>query len=215
MTSRPALIFDFGNVVAHFDYARAGDRLGRSLGLSGQEFLCRAREGGFVALLRDYESGGLTSAVFHERLGGLTGLAVPFEEFAPAWSDIFSANESVHRLIEDLHRRGYRLILGSNTNELQAVHFLQQFAEVFRSFDALVFSFEVGRVKPDPGFYLACAEAAGRSPGDCVFIDDMPENVEGARSTGLVGLLYTDTPRLVADLFAIGIDPGAGGDPSD
>ncbi len=39
---RPALIFDFGNVVAHFDHGLAGlGKLGASLGLSGEEVLER------------------------------------------------------------------------------------------------------------------------------------------------------------------------------
>src|SRR5689334_18000606 len=35
---RPAIIFDFGNVLAFFDYGRAGDILGRPLGLQGGAF---------------------------------------------------------------------------------------------------------------------------------------------------------------------------------
>ena len=63
MSRRPAIIFDFGNVVAHFDYNRAGERFGRSVGLTGEVFIQRARDAGFVELLKVYESGGMTSAL--------------------------------------------------------------------------------------------------------------------------------------------------------
>ncbi len=205
MSGRPALIFDFGNVVAHFDYARAGERFGRTLGLSADEFLGKAREAGLVEVIKAYEGGGMTSAAFHRRVCELTGLDVDFERFAADWADIFWANEPVHRLIDSLRRRGYTLVLGSNTNEIHARHFRAQFAEVFRHFDRLVFSYEVGRIKPDSGFYLACASAAGRPPGECIFIDDLPENVDGANRAGLIGVLYSDTSRLVRDLAALGI----------
>jgi len=206
MNDGPALIFDFGNVVAHFDYGRAADRLGRSLGITGEDFLRTAREAGFVELLKDFESGGMTSEAFHGRIAELTGLGVGFEEFAAAWEDIFRPNPSVHRLIAALHRRGHRLVLGSNTNALHAPHFRRQFEEVLRHFDRIVLSHEVGRVKPHPAFYLACASAAGRPPDECLFIDDLAENVEGARRAGLTGVLYVDTPRLVRDLGRLGVD---------
>ena len=103
-------------------------------------------------------------------------------------------------------------MLGSNTNDLHAAQFRRQFAETLANFDRLVLSYEVGHFKPSAAFYLACAEAAGAEPGDCVFIDDLLENVEGAQAAGLVGILFRDTVTLIRDLAAIGIDmPSAAG----
>jgi FMN phosphatase YigB (HAD superfamily) len=206
MSRRPAIIFDFGNVVAHFDYNRAGERLGRMLDLTGEAFIQRARDAGFVDLLKVYESGGMTSEEFHQRVVDLTGITAGFDDFAGAWADIFWANEPVHRLIVELKQAGYTLVLGSNTNELHARHFRQQFAEVLRNFDGLALSHEVGVVKPHQRFYQACAAIAVREPHDCIFIDDMAENVEGARQAGLIGVQYTDVGRLVVDLREAGVE---------
>lgn len=205
MTRRRALIFDFGNVVAHFDFARSAGRFGRSLGLSAEEFTRKATEAGLIEVFKVYESGGMTSEDFHRRFSELTGVDDDFERFAADWADIFWANEPVHRLIDALRGAGYTLVLGSNTNELHARHFRAQFAEVFRHFDRLVLSYEVGRIKPDPGFYLACAAAAGRPAGECVFIDDLAENVEGANKAGLIGVQYSNPRQLVGDLRSLGI----------
>src|SRR6185437_14491632 len=68
MTERSALIFDFGNVVAHFDFTRSCERLGRPLGLDGAEVLAMARAAGFVDVLKTYESGRMTSEEFHRRV---------------------------------------------------------------------------------------------------------------------------------------------------
>src|SRR4051794_12037379 len=88
----PALIFDFGNVVAHFDYARACETLGRPLGLSGVAFLERARELGFSPLVRDYESGKISAEAFSRGVGALVGLEIAHDAFAAAWADIFWPN---------------------------------------------------------------------------------------------------------------------------
>ncbi len=206
MTPPPAIIFDFGNVIAHFDYNRAGTRLGRSLGLSGQAFVDQARAAGFADVLRDYESGGLTSANFYRRVADLMGLSIDYEEFRKGWVDIFTLNQSIVPVVAELNRRNYRLILGSNTNELHASYFREQFSDVFRHFDALVLSYEVGKIKPDTDFYLACAKAAGRDPSETIFIDDLPENVDGARRAGLMAVIYTDTPALIRDLRSMDVD---------
>jgi putative hydrolase of the HAD superfamily len=206
MARSPALIFDFGNVIAHFDYGRAAERFGRSLGLSGPEFARRAEQAGFLELLKRYESGLISSQEFHRRVCALTGLTCDFDRFDADWRHIFWANEPVHRLVHGLRGLGYTLVLGSNTNELHARHFREQFADVFRHFDRLVLSYEVGHVKPAAEFYLACAAAAGRPAGECVFIDDLAENVQAADTAGLTGIRYQTTPQLIADLRSLGVE---------
>ncbi|WP_435018932.1 HAD family hydrolase [Tundrisphaera sp. TA3] len=203
--SRPALIFDFGNVVAHFDYLKAASTLGRSLGLSGETVLDRLRPRGFSDQLKAYESGKMSAEEFSRVVSGMIGLEISHEDFATAWADIFRLNESIAPLLADLKAGGYTLVLGSNTNDLHAAHFRRQFAEHLAHFDRLVLSYEIGHIKPSPDFYLACAEAAKADPGDCIFIDDLPENVEGAIGAGLIGLLYRDTQMLIADLTARGV----------
>jgi FMN phosphatase YigB (HAD superfamily) len=202
----PALIFDFGNVVAHFDYRKACERLGRPLGMSGDAFLERARSLGFSPLVRRYESGAIDAVGFSRGVCELVGLEIAHDDFASAWADIFWPNEPIAGVIADLKRRGYRLVLGSNTNDLHADHFRRQFAETLASFDRLILSYEIGHIKPSREFYDACARAAGVPPSECIFIDDLPENVEGARVAGLRGIVYRDTPGLLDDLRGLGVE---------
>jgi putative hydrolase of the HAD superfamily len=203
---RPALIFDFGNVVAHFDYGRACARYGPRLGMSGVAFLRHVQANGFPALLRQYESGRLAAEAFSRAFRDTTGLDITHDEFAAAWSDIFWLNEPVAGLIAELKGRGYPLVLGSNTNDLHAAQFRRQFATTLAHFDRLVLSYEIGHVKPSPEFYRACAAAARAETAACVFIDDLAENVEGARAAGMAGVLFRSVPALIAELRAFGVE---------
>jgi putative hydrolase of the HAD superfamily len=47
-----------------------------------------------------------------------------------------------------------------------------------------VFSAEVALAKPDPEIYARADATYGTEPGDVVFFDDKPENVEAARVHG-------------------------------
>ena len=164
--SRPhALIFDFGNVIAHFDYARAAARFGRSLGISAEEFLSRSREAGFVEVLKAYESGELTSEAFHQKVCELTGLDADFDRFAADWADIFWANEPVHRLIDGFRGIAYALVLGSNTNEIHAGTSAGSSPRSSGVSTGSSSRTPVGRIKPDARFFLACARGRGTAPG--------------------------------------------------
>jgi len=43
---------------------------------------------------------------------------------------------------------------------------------------------------PEPEIYLLAARRLGLAPDECVFVDDMLANVEGAREVGMVGMLH-------------------------
>ena len=62
------------------------------------------------------------------------------------------------------------------------------------AFDALVLSAEVGIMKPDPQIYDIALDKFKVKPDEAVFVDDMPANVEAARTLGLHGVLF-QTPE--------------------
>jgi glucose-1-phosphatase len=202
----PALIFDFGNVVSFFDYLRACDRFGRRLGLTGSDFMKHLQERGFGDLLIQFESGRISAEDFAGRVMELADLRLEYGEFVGGWEDIFWINEPVARLIAQLKASGYTLLLGSNTNILHATFYRRRFAPTLDLFDRLILSYEVGHMKPSGEFYRACVAASGLSASSCVFIDDMKENVEGARRAGLEAIHYVDTPTLIAELRRFGVE---------
>jgi glucose-1-phosphatase len=205
----PAVIFDFGNVVAFFDYLKACERLGPRLGVTAEAFRERITERGFAALLGRFECGAIPPEQFANELMTLSGLNLPYGEFVEAWQDIFWLNEPIARLIGQLDAAGYTLLLGSNTNVLHSTYYRREFASTLDRFDKLVLSHEVGHMKPAAEFYAACVAAAGLSAASCFFVDDLYENVEGARRVGLVGLHYVDTPSLITEMGRLGVDVGA------
>ena len=103
---RPALIFDFGNVVAHFDYRKAASKLGARLGLSGEDLLERLRPLGFSDLLKSYESGKISAEAFSKGVSEMIGLEITHDEFAAAWADIFTAQRVDRPLVRVLQAGG-------------------------------------------------------------------------------------------------------------
>jgi putative hydrolase of the HAD superfamily len=70
-------------------------------------------------------------------------------------------------------------------------------------FDAVVISAEVGLRKPDPEIYLLAAERIGVPPAECVFVDDLLHNVDGARAVGMEGIVHRSAEFTVPRLEAL------------
>jgi putative hydrolase of the HAD superfamily len=198
------IIFDFGNVLGFFDYRLTLQRLRPHTDLTAEQM----RAAAYAAdLFEAYEIGRLGTAEFVSRLRQACGLRCEEAILTAAWSDIFHPNHEVCALVPRLKPR-YRLLVGSNTNELHARQFRRQFADTLRHFDGLVLSHEVGARKPRAEFFAHCQRLAGCRPESCLFIDDLPANVEGARTCGLQGIVYTDFADLQRQLAAVGVAVG-------
>jgi putative hydrolase of the HAD superfamily len=67
-------------------------------------------------------------------------------------------------------------------------------------FDAVVISGDVGIHKPEPEIFELGASRIGVPPAECVFVDDLRENCEGAEAVGMTAVLHrgadTTLPRL-------------------
>jgi epoxide hydrolase-like predicted phosphatase len=70
-------------------------------------------------------------------------------------------------------------------------------------FDVVVISGEVGMRKPEPEIYLHAAAALGVGPPECVFVDDLASNVDGAAAVGMVGVHHRTVDKTVAELESL------------
>jgi epoxide hydrolase-like predicted phosphatase len=67
-------------------------------------------------------------------------------------------------------------------------------------FDEVVISGEVGLNKPHAEIYELAAERVGVPPVECVFVDDLRENCEGAERVGMTAVLHRGDERTVPEL---------------
>ena len=73
-------------------------------------------------------------------------------------------------------------------------------------FDLLVWSCQVGVVKPDAAIYRHMLAELGTRPDEILFIDDKLPNVEAARALGIQTMEFSSVERLRQDLVAAGLD---------
>jgi putative hydrolase of the HAD superfamily len=186
------IVFDFGNVIALFDHMIACRQLGslsRPL-RDPQDVYERIFE---TSLEEDYDCGRLSTTAFIERLRQDLQLEASDDEIARAWCDIFLPNRAIEEVIVREKRRGTRLVLASNTNELHYQWFSRVFDRVLGLFDEQVLSFRIGARKPALPFFEACIRASGRAAHEIIYIDDRPDYVAAGRALGMQAFVYDPT----------------------
>ena len=67
-------------------------------------------------------------------------------------------------------------------------------------FDGVVISGDEGMHKPQPQIYELGCERVGLEPADCVFVDDLRENCEGAEAVGMTAVLHRGAERTLPRL---------------
>jgi len=197
-----AVLLDLGNVIVGLDMDRVYRATAAVSPFPVAEIPSRLRASG---LYKPYERGEMSSEQFHRRfcealqIGG-----VGFADFSRLWGDMFQPAPLLSsELLRGLSAR-YRLLLVSNTNDLH-FRWIRQHYPLLEHFHEYVLSYQVGSMKPSPEIYLEAVRRAACQARECLFADDLAENVEGARQVGIDALLFSGEQQLRTELARRGL----------
>lgn len=101
--------------------------------------------------------------------------------------------------IREVKEKGCRVYVISNFAEKpyqdcsEALDFLSET-------DGAVLSYQEQMIKPSPEIYRLLCSRYGLKPEECVFIDDMPVNVEAAIEQGMRGILFRSLEQAKKEL---------------
>jgi HAD superfamily hydrolase (TIGR01509 family) len=102
-------------------------------------------------------------------------------------------------LLGRVRAAGHRLALLSNMPRPHATHLESRHA-FFGWFEARIFSGRVGLMKPERAMFDHARQLLALDLEHALFIDDLPANVEAARSLGWQSLLFEDAAQCEAAL---------------
>ncbi|MBR6321354.1 MAG: HAD family phosphatase [Lachnospiraceae bacterium] len=179
------IIFDMGNVLLSYEPERFADEL------------CRPEA--VPVILRELFQGpdwvkqdlGL---VGKKELYELVKVRVP-EEMHPDlknavdnWSSRMKPMPGAKEFLQEMKAQGYKLFVLSNAGSDFYEYFARHYDLLF--FDGVVISADLHIVKPDRRIYEYLLETYSLKAEECIFADDMPENVRGAMNCGIRGFLF-------------------------
>lgn len=182
------LAFDMGGVIMEIDPQQALRRF-QEIGLTdAATYLDPYSQKGFFG---DFEGGRYSAEEFRTMLSDVVGRELTHEECAYGWLG-YRVGQSQANLdkVQELRRRGYRVVLLSNTNP-----YMMDFARstafdgghhgITHYFDKLYLSYEMRLSKPSTEIFERMLEEEGVSAAQTLFIDDSPRNVAAAAALGI------------------------------
>ena len=148
-----------------------------------------------LELVRGLETGALSEDDFGERFGEL----LEIDDRAGLVDRMFGGIREDKRMTGAVRQaRAAGIRTGLVSNSMGAGRYDRStFPELF---DGVVISGDVGLHKPQPEIFLLGAERTGVAPAECVFVDDLRENCEGAEAVGMTAIHHRETPATLKRL---------------
>jgi len=153
-----------------------------------------------------YERGQISDEDWHMAFNDSLPKNVILESdhFWQAWSALLGEETEVIDILIQL-KNDYKIWLLSNTNPNHIIKEIENSC-IFPSLaDGKIYSFDVGFRKPEIDIYKIACSKADINPESSVFIDDLKDNIVGAKKIGMHGIHYKNIKQLKKDLKILGI----------
>ena len=195
------ILFDMGQVLIRFDQQFFINRLG----IEGEDVSLLMRE-----LFRSVEWVQMDRGSLREEDAFRSiSQRLPERLHDAAWKLICMWDrpileiDGMYDLVAELKELGYGIYLLSNASVRQHDYWPRVPGSEF--FDGTLISADEKIMKPQPEIYRLCMQRFGLKPEECIFIDDVQANVDGAVACGIAGVVFKGAAALRGSLKDAGI----------
>ena len=112
----------------------------------------------------------------------------------------------VKEWIRSMKTAGYHVYILSNYGEHTYRKTREDSLDFLSLVDGAIFSYEVKVIKPDAAIYEALCKKYNLIPEECVFLDDLPANIDGAKAIGMQGIVFTGLKEALEELKKAGVE---------
>lgn len=190
------VVFDIGNVLAGFIW----EEFYRSFGYPEEIFEKLADATVRSSFWNEMDRGGLSDEELIE--GFIKNDPSIEKEIREVFKNV---NGMIQRYdyavpwIKELKKKGFHVYVISNFAHkahmdcIKALDFLEEI-------DGGILSYQVKLIKPAPEIYRLLCSKYDLKAEECVFIDDLPKNVEAAQKEGMQGIVFQDLKQAKEEL---------------
>jgi 2-haloacid dehalogenase len=118
------------------------------------------------------------------------------EAYFARWGEMMAGEiDGAVALLAELRDAGHELHALTNWSAETFPHARERFA-FLDWFDSILVSADVGLIKPDPAIFQLLLERIGRTPAECIYIDDNARNVAAAAALGFDAIAFEGAAQL-------------------
>ena len=197
------IFFDFGRTIVEHPEDGAGLRIVKSYGIEDETDAALVRDtlfsiGKYAGLM---DEGAMTRDEYRQKL--CSDLPEYLHEKAVAAADYNIGRlpliDGMEKLLAKLKADGFKLYITSNMDEYHAAQ--MRGIPIAKYFEDMIFSAEIKVGKPKAEFFFKAFEKFGVKAEDCLFIDDIADNVAAAEKLGIKGFVFkgnaTDAEKFI------------------
>lgn len=153
--------------------------------------------------LAGHERGELPGDELLARIAAEAAMPLDPAELRVRWLDMFERSDEMFALARGL-MDDYRVYLLSNVGDLHWAHLDARYGVESLVHGACA-SYRVGAIKPHAAIYRRAEAMFELDPAATVFIDDLPQNVTGARECGWQAVHHRDPAATRDELVRLGV----------
>lgn len=197
------IFFDFGRTLVEHPEDGAGEAVVRRFGIGEENEVKLVRDALFslkgaikglddASISRDEYERQVLSVVpkhLHEKVKSAM-------DYHISWLPMIDGMEALLKNLEDA---GYKLYIASNMDLLHAAQMRSH--PIAKYFDGMVFSSEIRIGKPKREYYEKALAVAGEKAENCLFIDDLADNVKAAEEVGMTGFVFNGDAKETEDFI--------------
>jgi 2-haloacid dehalogenase len=204
MTSPTTLVFDIGNVLLDWDPRY----LFRKLFDDPQRMEWFLSEVCHHEWNLEQDRGRLFDEAVAERTALYPELAAEIRAYDERWPETLRG--AIQGSVDILHAIRVAGVPNYAITNFSGEKFLvaREMFPFLNGFDGIVVSADERLVKPDPAIYRVLLDRYSLAAQDCLFIDDSPRNIDGARAVGMHAVHFTSPEQLARDLERFGFPVG-------
>jgi epoxide hydrolase-like predicted phosphatase len=190
-----AVFFDFGGVLTTSVWDSFADFC-RNEGLDPDAVKNLFRtDPGAIAELRQLELGEISETEFEQAFGRRLGLKDPVHLIDSMFAGM-KPDPPMVAAVKGLRAAGIRT--GMISNSWSTEHYDRKLLSEL--FEVVIISAEVQMHKPQPEIYRLAADRLGVDPAECIFVDDLRENCEGAEAVRMTAIRHRSAAETIARL---------------
>jgi epoxide hydrolase-like predicted phosphatase len=195
------IIFDLGRVLVKVDLKPFIYQFSKAFNIEPDTLKKNKDDGVHL----DFQAGKITGEDFHRITCENFNQAVPIDRFKDIWSSMLAgAVEGTAEIVNKLVEKDYTLSLLSNTDPWH-FQYCEKNIAALQKFERKFLSYDLRMRKPDAEIFLTVAEKLAAKPEQCLFIDDLEENIEAAKSLNFHTVLFQNAEQLRNELRETGI----------
>ncbi len=192
-----AIIFDCGGVI------KSSHKYEGEIALA-YEISSEAVAEAIKPLMEDFWKGLISENNFWKKLSTCLKKPVPENKnilWRKSYKETFFVYQEMIEFIKRIKKQKIKTAILSNI-AIPHLEIIKNNIDL-ANFDTVIFSCEVGLAKPDSKIYLLVTQKLDEKPQECIFVDDLEENLMPAEKLGMKTILAKNPQQVIKDVSAI------------